>query len=114
MTDSVSDPSAPVGAREVSEFYLPDGTWSCVRDHRTTPCGDCDGCRYIQSVNRVNRPPTPSAPEEEHDHAATPRSPGACELCWEQAFNRAFLLGGSQVDHYRRLLTENEGKSGHV
>lgn len=29
---------------------LPDGTWSCTRDHANTPCGDCDGCRHAAAV----------------------------------------------------------------
>lgn len=32
----------------------------------------------------------------------------ACEKCWDQAFLQSRLLGGSQVDHYQRLLVENE------
>ena len=31
-----------------------------------------------------------------------------CERCWNQAFVRSRLLGGLQVDHYHRLLVENE------
>ena len=27
--------------------YRLDGTWSCTRDNRTTPCGACDPCRDI-------------------------------------------------------------------
>jgi hypothetical protein len=38
---------------------------------------------------------------------------GACERCWVDAFTESRRLGGSQVDHYRRLLIENEGKPGH-
>lgn len=26
-------------------------TWSCTRDHRTTPCGECDGGRQDQVRN---------------------------------------------------------------
>ena len=28
----------------------------------------------------------------------------ACEPCWNEAYRQSRLLGGSQVDHYRRLL----------
>jgi hypothetical protein len=38
------------------EFYRPDGAWSCVRDHVTEPCGDCDGCRHIQAANAAEAP----------------------------------------------------------
>jgi 7-cyano-7-deazaguanine synthase in queuosine biosynthesis len=27
--------------------YRPDGTWSCVRDHVTEPCGQCGPCKTI-------------------------------------------------------------------
>jgi hypothetical protein len=50
---------------------------------------------------------------EHPDHGQTPYSPGACEECWSQAFTESRLHGGSQVEHYRRLLVENEGKAGH-
>ena len=30
----------------------------------------------------------------------------ACEKCWRDANQRAFLLGGSVSDHYRALLDE--------
>lgn len=36
-----------------------------------------------------------------------------CEACWEQAFIRALVTGGTQVEHYRALLEENDGKPGH-
>ena len=39
----------------VADSYRPDGTWSCTSDHRTTPCGNCDGCRYIQGANAADR-----------------------------------------------------------
>ena len=28
----------------------------------------------------------------------------ACETCWDEAFRRSRMLGGSQVDHYQRLM----------
>lgn len=28
----------------------------------------------------------------------------ACEPCWDEAYRQSRLVGGSQVDHYRRLL----------
>lgn len=34
----------------------------------------------------------------------------ACEQCWTEASFDARLKGGSVVDHYQRLLAENEGK----
>jgi hypothetical protein len=37
-----------------SEFRLPDGTWCCVRDGVTEPCGDCGGCDYVAAVNAAN------------------------------------------------------------
>jgi hypothetical protein len=33
------------------EFRLPDGTWSCVRDGVTEPCGDC---RQIAAINAMH------------------------------------------------------------
>ena len=36
------------------EFRLPDGTWSCVRDGVTEPCGDCGGCRQIAAINAMH------------------------------------------------------------
>lgn len=30
----------------------------------------------------------------------------ACETCWADAYVEARLKGGSQVDHYHRLLRE--------
>ena len=32
----------------------------------------------------------------------------ACEKCWEEASRHVLYMGGSVVDHYRRLLRENE------
>ena len=32
----------------------------------------------------------------------------ACEKCWSDAYLRARLRGGSQVDHYHVLLRERE------
>lgn len=31
-----------------------------------------------------------------------------CEKCWGDAYERAFLIGGSQADHYRALLEERK------
>lgn len=28
----------------------------------------------------------------------------ACEPCWNEAFRQSRLVGGSQVDHYQRLI----------
>ena len=33
----------------------------------------------------------------------------ACEPCWNEAYRQSRLLGGSQVDHYRRLLDVLDG-----
>ena len=33
----------------------------------------------------------------------------ACEPCWNEAYRQSRLLGGSQVDHYRRLLEVLDG-----
>lgn len=33
-----------------AQGYRPDGTWSCVRDHRRTPCRDCIPCKVIMAV----------------------------------------------------------------
>lgn len=33
----------------------------------------------------------------------------ACERCWDDAFKASKMLGGSQADHYRRLLNERDG-----
>lgn len=30
----------------------------------------------------------------------------ACETCWGDAYTRARMLGGTQVEHYHTLLTE--------
>lgn len=35
---------------------------------------------------------------------------GACERCWTQASFDARLKGGTVVDHYQRLLGENEAE----
>lgn len=32
-------------------FYRTDGSWSCVRDGVTVPCGECDGCRQVAAEN---------------------------------------------------------------
>lgn len=32
----------------------------------------------------------------------------ACERCWDEAFVRSRILGGSQADWYIRLLMEND------
>lgn len=29
--------------------------WACTRDHRTTPCGDCDGCRWAAQRDSVGQ-----------------------------------------------------------
>lgn len=33
----------------------------------------------------------------------------ACEPCWNEAYRQSRLLGGSQVDHYRKLLEVLDG-----
>jgi len=38
----------------------------------------------------------------------------ACDECWALAYERAQIRGGSQADHYRDLLQENDGKPGHA
>jgi hypothetical protein len=35
----------------------------------------------------------------------------ACETCWGDAYARARMLGGSQVDHYRALLAAIEHRT---
>lgn len=47
------------GDIELAPYRLPDGTWSCTRNHVTRPCGNCDGCRYIASVNAARREESP-------------------------------------------------------
>ena len=37
-----------------------------------------------------------------------------CEVCWDLAYVRSRTRGGSQADHYRRLLIETEGWPGHT
>jgi len=36
-----------------------------------------------------------------------------CDKCWDEAFTKMHLFGGSQMEHYVNLLKENEGKPGH-
>lgn len=33
----------------------------------------------------------------------------ACEACWDEAYRRSCLVGGSQVDHYQRLIETLDG-----
>ena len=33
--------------------YRLDGTWSCVRDGVTQPCGDCSGCWQVAALRRA-------------------------------------------------------------
>lgn len=33
----------------------------------------------------------------------------ACEPCWNEAYRQSRLLGGSQVDHYQRLIEILDG-----
>ena len=33
----------------------------------------------------------------------------ACEPCWNEAYRQSRLAGGSQVDHYYRLLKVRDG-----
>ena len=51
--------------------------------------------------------------DENHDHGSTSWSPGACETCWADAFTESKLHGGTQVEHYLRLLRERDGTPGH-
>jgi hypothetical protein len=37
----------------------------------------------------------------------------ACETCWGDAYARARMLGGAQVEHYHALLTERDGDGLH-
>ena len=30
----------------------------------------------------------------------------ACETCWNEAWRQAQMLGGTQVEHYQRLIAE--------
>jgi hypothetical protein len=32
----------------------------------------------------------------------------ACDRCWTEAWRRTYLKGGSVVEHYWRLLNEND------
>jgi hypothetical protein len=41
------------------------------------------------------------------------KQPMTCDVCWDLAYMRSQLFGGSQADHYRAALKENEGKPGH-
>lgn len=38
----------------------------------------------------------------------------ACETCWADAFIRSRALGGSQVEHYERLLVERADDPDHA
>jgi hypothetical protein len=38
----------------------------------------------------------------------------ACETCWADAYIRARALGGSQVEHYERLLSERADDPDHA
>ena len=33
---------------------------------------------------------------------------GACERCWEEASGRTLLFGGSTVEHYNEILSEQQ------
>lgn len=37
-----------------------------------------------------------------------------CEECWEDAYIASCTLGGSQVDHYQRLLRERDNWPAHI
>jgi len=55
------------GQRELL-FSFPGGGWCCTRQWQTEPCGDCDGCRYVASVNLTHVPsPAPTPPWIEGD-----------------------------------------------
>ncbi|HZJ25879.1 MAG TPA: hypothetical protein VFF40_02520 [Acidimicrobiia bacterium] len=34
----------------------------------------------------------------------------ACERCWTDAYRESRMFGGSQVDHYRRLIEERRDR----
>jgi len=34
---------------------------------------------------------------------------GVCEPCWNEAYRQSRMLGGSQVDYYRRLIETLNG-----
>jgi len=38
---------------EQAAYRLPDGTWKCVKDGVTEPCGDCVGCRSVAAENAL-------------------------------------------------------------
>lgn len=44
---------AAMSGTDVAASRLPDGTWSCVKDGTTEPCGECGGCRSVQAENRA-------------------------------------------------------------
>lgn len=44
---------ATMSGTDVAASRLPDGTWSCVKDGVTEPCGECGGCRSVQAENRA-------------------------------------------------------------
>lgn len=50
----VSRPAASAGnlGLDPAMCRMPDGRWSCTRDHVTEPCGDCDGCRYVYAQRK--------------------------------------------------------------
>ena len=72
--------SGALSSDRVADSYRPDGTWSCTRDHRTTPCGDCDGCRYVQGANAADRAAANDEPLPLQSAFAVPRADDAEDL----------------------------------
>lgn len=48
------------------------------------------------------------------EEASTQSESRMCELCWQMAYERMVMFGGSQAEHYAKLLPQTEGMLGHV
>jgi len=82
-------------AEQENEVWRRFSRWSCTRDHRTSPCGDCDGCRGLAggSLDAIHGAFDRLA-------AAEARITNATALCDERGLEHEAL-----IEHLRRALT---------
>lgn len=82
---------AETWACDCSEYQPPE--WHCTTDGVTEPCGDCDGCRYDQSVADLARSAAEPLPHCDEHSEYTP----GCDGCLQRVSAVIGDAGGAIV-----------------
>jgi 7-cyano-7-deazaguanine synthase in queuosine biosynthesis len=51
LTDAFAEAESRAQMFRELEAWRRYSIWSCTRDNRTFPCGDCDGCRAVAAAS---------------------------------------------------------------